>query len=56
MHIMFSEKILPIVKNQHLLLCTLLIWNALAMEVGLGLASYVYVCFVYIANFNCLVL
>ncbi|KAL3837662.1 hypothetical protein ACJIZ3_022253 [Penstemon smallii] len=27
-----AEKILPIVKNQHLLLCTLLIWNALAME------------------------
>ncbi|KAL8544104.1 hypothetical protein ACS0TY_004590 [Phlomoides rotata] len=29
---LFPEKILPIVKNQHLLLCTLLIWNALAME------------------------
>ena len=28
-----AEKILPIVKNQHLLLCTLLIGNALAMEV-----------------------
>ncbi|XVF12551.1 hypothetical protein REPUB_Repub08aG0128400 [Reevesia pubescens] len=27
-----QEKILPIVKNQHLLLCTLLIGNALAME------------------------
>ncbi|CAI9767697.1 unnamed protein product [Fraxinus pennsylvanica] len=27
-----AEKILPIVKNQHLLLCTLLICNALAME------------------------
>ncbi|KAL7107036.1 hypothetical protein ACP275_06G028700 [Erythranthe tilingii] len=27
-----AEKILPVVKNQHLLLCTLLIWNALAME------------------------
>ncbi|KAL0400686.1 UNVERIFIED_CONTAM: DUF21 domain-containing protein [Sesamum latifolium] len=27
-----AAKILPIVKNQHLLLCTLLIWNALAME------------------------
>ncbi|TYI02167.1 hypothetical protein ES332_A11G252000v1 [Gossypium tomentosum] len=27
-----AEKILPIVKNQHLLLCTLLIGNALAME------------------------
>ncbi|KAJ6290972.1 hypothetical protein OIU78_026663 [Salix suchowensis] len=27
-----EEKILPIVKNQHLLLCTLLIGNALAME------------------------
>ncbi|KAK4480727.1 hypothetical protein RD792_013809 [Penstemon davidsonii] len=27
-----AEKILPIVKNQHLLLCSLLIWNALAME------------------------
>ncbi|EPS62149.1 hypothetical protein M569_12644, partial [Genlisea aurea] len=27
-----AEKILPIVKNQHLLLCTLLIWNASAME------------------------
>ncbi|XP_021279479.1 DUF21 domain-containing protein At5g52790 [Herrania umbratica] len=29
---MNAEKILPIVKNQHLLLCTLLIGNALAME------------------------
>nr|GMC64814.1 DUF21 domain-containing protein At5g52790 [Ipomoea batatas] len=28
-----AEKILPIVKNQHLLLCTLLICNALAMEI-----------------------
>jgi len=28
-----TEKILPVVKNQHLLLCTLLIGNALAMEV-----------------------
>ncbi|KAI5559684.1 hypothetical protein BDE02_17G129400 [Populus trichocarpa] len=28
-----AEKILPIVKNQHLLLCTLLIGNALAMEI-----------------------
>ncbi|CAN5960271.1 unnamed protein product [Sphagnum jensenii] len=27
-----AEKILPVVKNQHLLLCTLLIGNALAME------------------------
>ncbi|KAH9677554.1 DUF21 domain-containing protein [Citrus sinensis] len=27
-----AEKILPIVKNQHLLLCTLLIGNAMAME------------------------
>ncbi|GMP24600.1 hypothetical protein CsSME_00001808 [Camellia sinensis var. sinensis] len=27
-----AEKILPIVKNQHLLLCTLLICNAMAME------------------------
>ncbi|VVB15745.1 unnamed protein product [Arabis nemorensis] len=27
-----AEKILPLVKNQHLLLCTLLIGNALAME------------------------
>lgn len=29
----FSAKIFPVVKNQHLLLCTLLIGNALAMEV-----------------------
>ncbi|KAH9646801.1 DUF21 domain-containing protein [Citrus sinensis] len=28
-----AEKILPIVKNQHLLLCTLLIGNAMAMEI-----------------------
>lgn len=28
-----AAKILPIVKNQHLLLCTLLIWNDLTMEV-----------------------
>lgn len=28
-----TEKILPVVKNQHLLLCTLLICNAAAMEV-----------------------
>jgi hypothetical protein len=28
-----AAKILPVVKNQHLLLCTLLIGNALAMEV-----------------------
>lgn len=27
-----AEKILPLVKNQHLLLCTLLIYNAMAME------------------------
>ncbi|KAK7246662.1 hypothetical protein RIF29_41532 [Crotalaria pallida] len=27
-----AEKILPVVRNQHLLLCTLLIWNAIAME------------------------
>ncbi|GFY81889.1 CBS domain protein with a domain protein [Actinidia rufa] len=31
-----AEKILPIVKNQHLLLCTLLICNALAMEASIG--------------------
>lgn len=29
----FTGKILPVVKRQHLLLCTLLIGNALAMEV-----------------------
>ena len=29
----YAAKILPVVKNQHLLLCTLLIGNALAMEV-----------------------
>lgn len=28
-----AAKILPVVKNQHLLLCTLLIGNSLAMEV-----------------------
>jgi len=28
-----AAKILPVVKNQHLLLCTLLICNAAAMEV-----------------------
>jgi hypothetical protein len=28
-----TEKILPVVRNQHLLLCTLLICNAAAMEV-----------------------
>ena len=28
-----TEKILPVVKRQHLLLCTLLICNAAAMEV-----------------------
>ncbi|KAL6642438.1 hypothetical protein ACP70R_020619 [Stipagrostis hirtigluma subsp. patula] len=27
-----AERILPVVKNQHLLLCTLLIGNSLAME------------------------
>lgn len=30
---LMAAKILPIVKNQHLLLCTLLICNAMAMEV-----------------------
>ncbi|KAK2983581.1 hypothetical protein RJ640_023115 [Escallonia rubra] len=30
--LLVAEKILPIVKNQHLLLCTLLICNAMAME------------------------
>lgn len=30
----WPEKILPLVKNRHLLLCTLLIGNALAMEVS----------------------
>lgn len=29
-----AAKILPVVRNQHLLLCTLLIGNALAMEVS----------------------
>ena len=33
---MATEKILPVVKNQHLLLCTLLICNAAAMEVHLN--------------------
>lgn len=28
----FTAKIFPVVKNQHLLLCTLLIGNSLAME------------------------
>ncbi|RZS03578.1 hypothetical protein BHM03_00033822 [Ensete ventricosum] len=31
---LFPSKILPVVKNQHLLLCTLLIGNSLAMEVS----------------------
>lgn len=31
----YAEKILPVVRNQHLLLCTLLICNAAAMEVPL---------------------
>lgn len=30
-----TEKILPVVKKQHLLLCTLLICNAAAMEVNM---------------------
>lgn len=30
---LLAAKILPVVKNQHLLLCTLLIGNSLAMEV-----------------------
>lgn len=30
---LLTAKILPVVKNQHLLLCTLLIGNSLAMEV-----------------------
>lgn len=33
---LISAKILPVVKNHHLLLCTLLIGNALAMEVLLN--------------------
>lgn len=36
-----AAKILPIVKNQHLLLCTLLIGNALAMEVLILLATWI---------------
>lgn len=32
-----AAKILPVVKNQHLLLCTLLICNAAAMEVVISL-------------------
>ncbi|MCD7451623.1 hypothetical protein HAX54_012885 [Datura stramonium] len=32
MLVVLTEKILPVVKNQHLLLCTLLICNAAAME------------------------
>lgn len=40
-----TEKILPVVKNQHLLLCTLLICNAAAMEVHLN--SYVKLNIVY---------
>jgi metal transporter CNNM len=41
-----AEKILPLVKNQHLLLCTLLIGNALAMEVSSLLHIYLdtYLC------------
>jgi hypothetical protein len=33
----YAVKILPVVRNQHLLLCTLLICNAAAMEVLLPL-------------------
>ncbi|KAL8153459.1 hypothetical protein V2J09_011219 [Rumex salicifolius] len=45
-----AEKILPLVKNQHLLLCTLLIYNAMAMEVSLVCAKnscqkIIFVCF-----------
>lgn len=39
----FAAKIFPVVKNQHLLLCTLLIGNSLAMEVicvSRGLGNY----------------
>lgn len=38
-----TEKILPVVKNQHLLLCTLLICNAAAMEVQLQAYACLYV-------------
>lgn len=31
--VILAAKIFPVVKNQHLLLCTLLIGNSLAMEV-----------------------
>lgn len=43
-HIVIAVKILPVVKNQHLLLCTLLICNAAAMEVS------VCVCFCVLHN------
>ena len=33
LYFVITAKILPVVKNQHLLLCTLLICNAAAMEV-----------------------
>ena len=37
-----AAKILPVVKNQHLLLCTLLIGNALAMEVSYSFFPFFY--------------
>jgi metal transporter CNNM len=36
-HRIHAAKIFPVVKNQHLLLCTLLIGNSLAMEVTITL-------------------
>jgi len=38
----YAVKILPVVRNQHLLLCTLLICNAAAMEVLLPLSIYLF--------------
>lgn len=35
LNFVLTAKILPVVKNQHLLLCTLLICNAAAMEVSI---------------------
>ena len=52
-----AAKILPVVKNQHLLLCTLLIGNSLAMEVpflsivSLGFFCFLANCLLYYINF-----
>jgi len=48
-----TEKILPVVQNQHLLLCTLLMCNAAAMEVLLpGMRYLPFVILYNVDNFK----